>query len=291
VARISTTIDPLLPLVLVSADTVDLAILGGAREVHVVVPPLRAEDVVACVERVLLDHQHGRVEQLAQPRAGEPPTVVPVPSPMARPTVAPPAPRRDATPGPPMPRREPSPKSAGTPPPPPAPWPALARQLLDQVAGLPSVAASAQRLADEVATECAADVAVLVHQPGAGWSVEGGVGLRPLEWGQRVEEDHWLVQVGRERGPGLQVPDTDTVRANLIGAPLASRPQLARYVSRDGRFMICVGWSGAATTGDKVVLLAAAAARHEQALADALQLRAVAEELCRIVEPSEGESV
>lgn len=274
VARISTTVDPRLPLVLISADTVDLAILGAGREVHVVVPPLRAEDVVSCVERVLLEHRTARLDELLPARPSDPTAS----------SVASPSPPQAVT----SPRARPliAPAQPSSPPPPP-PWPVLAQVLLDQVAGLPSVRAVAQRLAEEVAEECTSDVAVLVHEPGEGWIVVGGVGLRSLEWGQQVEEDHWLVRVGRDRGPGLHVPDTDAVRADLVGAPLASRRHMSRLVSRGGDFMVCIGWSDPLPPGDRVVLLAAAAARHEPSLLDALQLRSVTQQLCRIVEPAD----
>ena len=88
---------------LVSADEVDLAILRGSRTVHVVVPPVRAEDVVACVERVLLEREAARVDQIAAAPAADPgtssgttPTADEVPP--LRPEARPPAPPGPAGP-------------------------------------------------------------------------------------------------------------------------------------------------------------------------------------------------
>jgi hypothetical protein len=306
IARIGTTVDERVPLVLVSADQVDLAILRGSRTVHVVVPPVRAEDVVAAVERVLLDLASARVEIVTGPPAAEvagpitEPIVIPVVSEGRPPAAEAPAPLPLPPPAavvagraPDAPGRKSSPRvrRRAVPTPPPAdgtalPWPALARQLLDQVASLPSLAQLAQRLAAEVAAESGLDVAVLVQDPQDGcWDVVGGAGLRTLEWGQRIDEAHWLVVTGQDRGPGLHVPDTDRVRSDLVGAPLASRAQLVRVQARSRQFIICAGWSSGDAVGATVMLrLSAAVNRYEQAFTDVLLLRGVAAELGSVVD-------
>jgi hypothetical protein len=295
IARIATTVDPKLPLVLVSADEVDLAILRGSRTVHVVVPPVRAEDVVAAVERVLLDRASAQVEQVTGPQPHEEahPLTGPITVPIAV-EAAPPVVEATETHGP---RSLPRPRRRAAPPPPTGevavtPWPVLARQLLDQVAGLPSLSQVAGRLAAEVAAESEVDVAVLVKDPHDDrWGVEGGAGLRSLEWGQRIDDTHWLVVTGQDRGPGFHVPDTDRVRADLVGAPLASRAQLVRVHARTRQFMLCAGWSSGDAVGSTVVLrLSAAVSRYEQAFADVLLLRTVAADLDAVVEGARTDS-
>ena len=167
----------------------------------------------------------------------------------------------------------------------------FARQLLDQVAGLPSLSMLAQRLAAEVAVENGVDVAVLVHDARDGWGVAGGAGLRSLEWGQRIEDTHWLVVTGQDRGPSLHIPDTDRVRADLVGAPLASRAQLVRVMSRSRRLMVCAGWSTGDAVGSTVVLrLSAAVNRYGPAFTDVLLLRGFATEAGAVVDGDTGVS-
>jgi hypothetical protein len=276
VARISTTVDPAVPLVLISPDEVDLAILGSGREVHVVVPPLHTEDVIACVERILLHRESSTVHAVRTPRAEHLAQGPPVGTVERNLEVLAAAskPTRTVSPAP------------GPPVPPPRlrPWPALAAEFLDRVAGVGSVGDTAQALAADAAQACSADVAVLVRASETAWVVEGGIGLRGFEWGQRLDDDHWLVRAARDRGPTLSVSDTDGCRAELVGAPLASRRRLLRTIAKSGRFLVCAGWDGDPRPA-AVTLLAAAVSRHENALEDAILLRRVAVDLGRLVGP------
>jgi hypothetical protein len=270
--------------VLISADQVDLALLGTLRPVHVVVPPVRADEVVACVRDVLAslpdrvislpDVAHG-----PQPtdlrrrgpgwaaRAGERLSRVPSaeqPGPVGpSPWTGPPAPDQVA-------RVE--------------DWRALASRLVAGVGHVASVGATAQALADDIARTGSADAAVLVQSATGDWEVAGGVGLRSFEWGQVVDERHWLVGAGRDRGPALLIADTDLVRNQLVGAPLASRRQLVRTHAHTTRLMAVAGWSTDAMGPERVALVTAAVARHEAAVADAIELRYLVQALAQRVE-------
>jgi hypothetical protein len=397
VARLSTAVDPRVPVVLISADEVDLALLGATRSVQVVVPPVRAEDVIDRVRAILVartdteatDSEPGRsggsvttlrdvsllrrsrrkaaervrgarpdegpgparpvnghptVAVAARPNAtatvveagldptGDlgpslpvsagtttPGTSVPVPAPgQAGPAVsrrpvkatgraagrtaekaaekaaakasakkAGAAPRKASTS---------AASAAGAPPTTagrtpsgqaddlaalPAPiidWRVLANQLTHAVQGIPSIAVVADVIARELVAASGAHVAVMVRDDAGCWRVEGGAGLRSFEWAQTLEDDHWLVWTGRDQHPSLMVMDTDVVRGELIGAPLASRLQLVRTHSTRASFFVCAGWDDHGTGDDKVRVaqVVDSVNRHSPAMADAMGLRSFA---------------
>jgi hypothetical protein len=152
------------------------------------------------------------------------------------------------------------------------------------------VAEATQRLARDVArTFEGADVAVLVRDDDGVWRVEAGVGLRTFEHGQHLPTDHWLVQAGRDRGPTLVVRDTDAVRTELVGAPLASRRQLVRTQLPNTPLMVCAGWSDDETRVPPAELTTVVR-RHESDVRDAVALRQVVRALERQVAISTRQS-
>jgi hypothetical protein len=291
VARLSTSIDPTLPVVLISADEVDLALLGPTRSVHVVVPPVRAEDVVSCVRRVLAqlpsreksaplrealveaDHvvtplraRDGRRAERQAARAAKAVAAQGESEPERDASVI------DLT------RLEPVMPS----------WQELAGQLSMAVSGITALPAAAQALAQDVAGTTGADAVVLVREDSGTWLVEGGVGLRSFEWGQTLEDNDWLVVTGRDKYPSLLVADTDAVRGDLVGAPLASRQQLVRTYGARGPFMVCAGWSDGADGQERVAAVVAAVKRHDAIVTQSIELRRFVRTLVRQVDGIEA---
>lgn len=397
VARLSTAVDPRIPVVLISADEIDVALLGSGRAVHIVVPPVRAEDVITRVRDILtsraLDAASAAEPAPAKPtgrvaakvglrpgpraakaaakraQAGEtsgtvteirdhkklPPRRTPtrrideaaggprpteLPPPGSQPSQAVPIP-----PQPPQPPRPAAAKVASVPmaaakapagPPAagrasaavatatkptaapahhaapngaaaangttaptvvdltalPAPvldWRIIANQLTQAVQSIPAVAVVAQTMANELAAASGAHVAVMVRDDSGRWQVEAGVGLRSFEWAQTLQDDDWLVWAGRDQHPSLMVMDTDVVRGDLTGAPLASRLQLVRTHSTKAPFFVCAGWeSDDGNDTGRVALVVEAVRRHSQAMADALGVRSFAEWLCAHVDGGEA---
>jgi hypothetical protein len=292
VARLSTSIDPGVPVVLISADEVDLALLGPARSVRVVVPPVRADDVVSCVRAVLAELAARRESPAPHPEVdGGDSTVTPIRGREGRRAerqaarVA----RTVASQGPSEPEMD-APVVDLTRLAPPA-WPTwqdLAGKLSQAVNGIPALSAAAQALAQDVAGTSGADVVVLVRDDSGTWQVEGGVGLRPFEWGQTLDDTDWLVVTGRDRYPSLLVADTDAVRGDLVGAPLASRHQIVRTHGSLAPFMVCAGWGDNADGRTRVAMVVAAVRRHEAALTQSMELRRFVRTLVRQVDGIEA---
>jgi hypothetical protein len=366
VARLSTAVDPRIPIVLLSADEVDVALLGTGRAVDIVVPPVRADDVISRV-RTLLAARAAELTPAVQPAgrsagkaakvglrpgprasraaakaqgasstgtvteirdrkrlpprrtparrvdegASRPqPTELPAPSGApnhSMPVAAPPATAPSAKPvpaaqvaaptqpgpvssaAPAVPTRAAAVATASTQQPTagpvsplPAPvldWRVIANQLTQAVQSIPAVGVVAQTMADELAAASGAHVAVMVRDDAGTWHVEAGVGLRSFEWAQTLQDDDWLVWAGRDQHPSLMVMDTDVVRGDLTGAPLASRLQLVRTHSTKAGFFVCAGWEddGGGNDTARVALVVEAVRRHSPTMADALGVRSLAE--------------
>jgi hypothetical protein len=158
-------------------------------------------------------------------------------------------------------------------------WRVIANQLTQAVQSIPAVPLVAQTMADELAAASGAHVAVMVRDDTGTWQVEAGVGLRAFEWAQTLQDDDWLVWAGRDQHPSLMVMDTDVVRGDLTGAPLASRLQLVRTHSTKAGFFVCAGWEddGGGNDTGRVSLVVEAVRRHSSAMADALGVRSLAQ--------------
>jgi len=98
----------------------------------------------------------------------------------------------------------------------------LVRLLSRRVEEVYGVQDAAQAIAEELVERTDADAGVVLVPDGPVWRVSGGVGLRPIERRLTLTASHWVIAqtVGTERG--IIVEDTDAVRSNLTGAPLAA---------------------------------------------------------------------
>jgi hypothetical protein len=100
--------------------------------------------------------------------------------------------------------------------------PELVRMLLQRTDELYGVVDTAQALADDVVERADADAAAVLVPDGAIWRVSAGVGLRPLERRLILDESHWMITEIASTGRAVLVEDTDIVRQQLAGAPLAA---------------------------------------------------------------------
>ncbi len=102
-------------------------------------------------------------------------------------------------------------------------WAAHAAAVLAGLHARPSWKEVAQAVVDDAAPALGPSACLLVRESDATWPVAAGVGLRELEFGLVVDDDHAVVGLGTKQHPVAVVPDTDMIRSDLIGAPLASR--------------------------------------------------------------------
>ena len=102
-------------------------------------------------------------------------------------------------------------------------WSAHAEAVLAGVHARPSWKEVALGLVEDAVPSLGPDAAVLVREPDGTWPVAAGANLRQVEFGLVVDDDHTLVGLGTKQHPVAVVPDTDLIRSDLIGAPLASR--------------------------------------------------------------------
>jgi hypothetical protein len=154
--------------------------------------------------------------------------------------------------------------------------------------GIPGTLELAQTLADDLAAVSGADVAVVIRDEAGCWRVEAGVGLRPFEWAQTLEDADWLVWAGRDQHPSLVVTDTDLVRAELVGAPLASRYTLVRTHAKKAAFFVCAGWTDPGDDKTRVSAVVDAVKRSQGLLADAIELRSFSRWLAAQVDGGDG---
>jgi hypothetical protein len=66
------------------------------------------------------------------------------------------------------------------------------------------------------------DAAAILVPDGPIWRVSGGVGLRPLERRRELTQSHWLITEIGAAGRAVLIEDTDIIRQQLAGAPLAA---------------------------------------------------------------------
>jgi CheY-like chemotaxis protein len=114
----------------------------------------------------------------------------------------------------------------------------LVQSLLDQVGDLYGVSDTAQVLADDVIERADADAAAILVPDGPIWRVSGGVGLRPLERRLILEPSHWLITEIGSAGRAVLIDDTDIIRQQLAGAPLAAWRHLLAVPVPDVRAIV-----------------------------------------------------
>ena len=90
-----------------------------------------------------------------------------------------------------------------------------------------AVTAISQILLEGVVADLRAEAgAVLLREQDGTWLVVAGVGLRPLEYRSRLDDEHWVVRRAALTGSALRIEDTDIARQRLIGLPLAGSRHL-----------------------------------------------------------------
>lgn len=229
--------DPALPVVLLASHP-SLAALDGVR---VVLPPASGEDILSALPT-------------------REPVTVPVPEP--RPAVE--APADEAARSPSSPKVEAVQQHRGD-----------AGHVATLARTARSLTAVAQDLAAELATRLVSDAAVLFRR-GSRWRVVAGQGLRPLEW-RDLEELPAAMGLLTGEHPTLTVGDSDDLRSQLIGAPLARHHSV--LMTRADDLIVVLGRDRAYGKADVHTLLRAlraerddvATARELLRLADALE--------------------
>lgn len=120
---------------------------------------------------------------------------------------------------------------------------------------------------------------VLLREDDGTWLVVAGVGLRPLEYRARLDDEHWVVRSAAQAGSALRVEDTDIARQRLVGLPLAGSRHLL-VVGVGNRQALLVLGRGAPAFAEhdvqSVVSLCVEAGPH---LSGALRLRLLARAL------------
>lgn len=138
-----------------------------------------------------------------------------------------------------------------------------------------SVSAVAEDLAAAVADRLDSDVAVLFRR-GARWRVIAGRGLRALEW-RDIDELPAAMALLTTAHPTLSVSDSDDLRSQLIGAPLARH--LSVLMTRAEDLVVVLGREHAYRKADVQTLVQAVRAERDDLttahellrLADALE--------------------
>lgn len=154
----------------------------------------------------------------------------------------------------------------------------VADRLVDCLGEVRTLRDVGEGLADALAQQLAADVAVLVNpKPDAAWSVLAGVGLRPLEW-RPVSHAPAVLGLLDAKRPILRVEASDDVRQSAADLPCASREHLliARHPAVD--VLVVAGREHAGFTRDDVRALGGLL-EGERGFGDALLMRDLAERL------------
>jgi hypothetical protein len=156
--------------------------------------------------------------------------------------------------------------------------------LLAWARDLTGVAECAEVVVAELAERVGAEAAALLLPDGPEWRVAGGTGLRPLEERARIGEDHWLVKNVVLGGEGVITDDTDAVREELAGAPLASWQRMLAVPVPHVRGLFVAARSGEAFGDEAIAAAVAVGAEAAPLLQDALAVRALARALAPYAE-------
>ena len=132
---------------------------------------------------------------------------------------------------------------------------------------------SALRMALEAGLGCA----VLVPD-GPSWRVSGGVGLRPLERRLVLQDEHWLVAEIALGGREVLDEDTDMIRQQLSGAPLAAWRYLLAVPIPDvqGIVVLARGQEGGQFTDRELSLVIGPVREAAPLLGQAIEIRRLA---------------
>ena len=159
----------------------------------------------------------------------------------------------------------------------------LVRMLHERAGDLYSVSDTAQVLADDVIERADADAAAILVPDGPIWRVSGGVGLRPLERRLELQEAHWLITEIGSAGRAVLIEDTDIIRQQLSGAPLAAWRHLLAVPVPDIRGIVVLarGKEGGAFTDRDLSAVIAPVREAAALLAQAVETR----RLARMLDP------
>lgn len=272
--------DPELPVVLLSPHP-SLAALDG---VNVVLPPASGDEILAAIPRRppaavslpeprAVSERRKEPDALADAAAARPSTVVtatlvPVESSVQREPAVLPAPEPVVKPEPVW-IDPPAVEQTGR------PQHALPEDVAALARAAPSLSALAEDLAAQLAERLDSDVAVLFRR-GSGWRVIAGQGLRPLEW-RDLEELPEAMALLTAAHPTLSVGDSDDLRSQLIGVPLARH--LSVLMTRAEDLIVALGRERAYGKADVQTLVKAVRAEQDDLttarellhLADALE--------------------
>ena len=166
---------------------------------------------------------------------------------------------------------------------------ALVRALAPRVDSLPSVSGSSAALLAQALVEAEADAGAVLVGDGDAWWVTAGSGLRQLEYRCVLNTTHWLVGALRTEGDGVLVTDadSDTVRLQLTGAPLAGSRHLMAVplTSADGILLLAREDDPPFDRND-LERITRVGRKAAAALAEAVELRTLARALGRYTDPA-----
>jgi hypothetical protein len=169
----------------------------------------------------------------------------------------------------------------------------LVRELLARSGELYGVSDTAQVLADDVIERADADAAAILVPDGPIWRVSGGVGLRPLERRLILEDAHWLITEIGAAGRAVLIEDTDIVRQQLAGAPLAAWRHLLAVPVPDVRAIVVLarGHEAGPFTDQDLAAVIEPVQEAAVLLRQALQIRRLARRLGPLQESDQGSPV
>ena len=154
----------------------------------------------------------------------------------------------------------------------------LVRLLHERIGQLYGVSDTAQVLADDVIERADADAAAVLVPDGPVWRVSGGVGLRPLERRLVLDGSDWLITEIGSAGRAVLIEDTDIIRQQLSGAPLAAWRHLLAVPVPDVRAIVVLarGEEGGAFTDRDLAAVIVPVREAAGLLAQALAVRRLA---------------
>jgi hypothetical protein len=167
----------------------------------------------------------------------------------------------------------------------------LVRMLHERVGELYGVSDTAQVLADDVIERADADSAAILVPDGPIWRVSGGVGLRPLERRLVLEDSHWLITEIGSAGRAVLIEDTDIIRQQLAGAPLAAWRHLLAVPVPDVRAIAVLarGQEGGPFTDRDLSAVIAPVREASPLLAQAIETRRLAR-LLSVLREQDGDN-
>jgi hypothetical protein len=158
-------------------------------------------------------------------------------------------------------------------------WRAATELVLTHLATVSAAPAVCDGLAAELcAVAQAGAAAILVAEDGC-WRVEGGIGLRPIEYRLTLSRTDWVIAQLSVELPVVAIPNTDLVRAQLALTPLARHRSLLAVVFADGGCLALIARDCAPFESEEVAAVLHRLRGESSVLAEALEARRVARRL------------